>query len=231
MNKNYVAYYRVSTKRQGESGLGLEAQKQAVNLYAKTNGCILKEFTEVESGKKDNRPQLDMAIKECKQKNATLLIAKLDRLSRNVSFLFTLKQSINFVCLDLPDLNTLTLGIFATMAQHERELISKRTKSALQIKKQSGMKLGNPQNLTPQAREKGSHARARAVWEDNNKVQIYEYIKMYISANPNYLLKEISYHLNRLGYKRSGYITTDGKEFTPQVVHYYINYYKRNNLL
>lgn len=84
---------------------------------------------------------------------------------------------------------------------------------------------------TPQAREKGSHARARAVWEDNNKVQIYEYIKMYISANPNYLLKEISYHLNRLGYKRSGYITTNGKEFTPQVVHYYINYYKRNNLL
>ena len=137
MNNNYVAYYRVSTKRQGESGLGLEAQKQAVNLYAKTNGCILKEFTEVESGKKDNRPQLDMAIKECKQRNATLLIAKLDRLSRNVSFLFTLKQSINFVCLDLPDLNTLTLGIFATMAQHERGLISKRTKSALQIKNQS----------------------------------------------------------------------------------------------
>ena len=88
--KTYIAYYRVSTKRQGESGLGLEAQKQAVNLYAKNNGRILQEFTEVESGKKDKRPQLEQAINQCKQKEATLLIAKLDRLTRNVSFLFTL---------------------------------------------------------------------------------------------------------------------------------------------
>lgn len=228
---NFIAYYRVSTKRQGESGLGLESQKQAVNLYAQANGCILKEFTEVESGKKDNRPQLEIAIKECKQKNAILLIAKLDRLSRNVSFLFTLKQSINFVCLDLPDLNTLTLGIFATMAQHERELISKRTKAALQVKKQNGVKLGSPKNLTTEAAKKGAMSRKRAVWDDNNKVQIYEFIKMYISANPDYLLKEISYNLNRLGYKRSGYLPTDGKEFTPQNVHYLINYYKNEGLL
>jgi DNA invertase Pin-like site-specific DNA recombinase len=229
--KTYIAYYRVSTKRQGESGLGLEAQKQAVNLYAKNNGRILQEFTEVESGKKDKRPQLEQAINQCKQKEATLLIAKLDRLSRNVSFLFTLKESVNFVCLDLPDLNTLTLGIFATMAQHERELISKRTKAALQVKKSNGVKLGKPENLNYEAAVNGGIARKRAVWEDNNKVQIYEYIKMYIAANPDYLLKEISYNLNRLGYKRSGYITTDGKEFTPQNVWYLINYYKQENLL
>ena len=126
-NSKYVAYYRVSTKAQGDSGLGLEGQRSAVFNFVK--GTIVAEFTEVESGKNNQRAQLSAAIDRAKKENAVLVIAKLDRLSRNASFIFTLRDSgVNFQCVDMPDANTLTIGIFATLAQHERELISSRTK-------------------------------------------------------------------------------------------------------
>ena len=129
----YTLYTRVSTQQQGASGLGLEAQRAAVQRYA---ADITAEFTEIESGKKANRLQLAAAIAHCKQSGNTLLIAKLDRLSRDVVFIFTLRDSgINFVCADMPEANTLTIGILAVMAQHERELISQRTKAALSAKK------------------------------------------------------------------------------------------------
>lgn len=147
----YIAYYRVSTAKQGASGLGLDAQKSEVIRTIGNNGIILNEFTDIESGKNNNRVNLEAAISECKQTGAILIIAKLDRLSRDVEFLFKLKNSgIEIKACDLSDFNTLTLGIFATMAQHERELISKRTKDGLRAKKERALienpnfKFGNP---------------------------------------------------------------------------------------
>lgn len=137
----YVSYYRVSTKRQS---LGLDAQRATVSKYVKANGGkVIAEFSEKESGKLATRPKLHEALALCRKSGATLLIAKLDRLSRNVSFIFTLKDNgCNFVACDLPEFNTLTLAIFAGMAQQEAELISMRTKEALAALKAKGKKLG-----------------------------------------------------------------------------------------
>lgn len=147
--KQFISYYRVSTKKQGKSGLGLDAQETICKNYVDAHkGVIINSFVEVESGKNNNREKLHTAIAECKQTNSTLLIARLDRLSRSVEFIFSLKNSgINFTCVDLPELNTMTLGIFSTFAQSERERISERIKLALAEKKKKGVKLGKPENL------------------------------------------------------------------------------------
>jgi len=137
--KKYVAYYRVSTKKQGRSGLGLEAQVEIVKNHIGGSAQMVAEYTEVESGKKNNRQVLQTALKHCQSSGAILIIAKLDRLSRDVEFIFSLKNSkVDFICADIPDLNTLTLGIFATMAQYEREKISQRIVDALKAKKARG---------------------------------------------------------------------------------------------
>jgi DNA invertase Pin-like site-specific DNA recombinase len=176
MMTQYVAYYRVSTKMQGQSGLGLQAQKAMVTQFVK-NDPILEEFTEVESGKKDNRTQLLLAIAWAKQKGARLIIAKLDRLSRNASFIFMLRDSgVDFVCADMPDANTLTVGIFAVLAQHERELISARTKAALAAKKRAGAKLGKPENLGDQARLRSIQVRKQASQTSLANVQAMDII-------------------------------------------------------
>ena len=140
----FVAYYRVSTQRQGQSGLGLEAQQEAVRNYLNGgNWHLVDEFTEVESGKLNERQQLDAALKTCRKTKARLVIAKLDRLSRNAAFLLNLRDSkVDFVCADMPEANRLTIGIMAVMAEHEREMISKRTKEALAAAKRRGVKLG-----------------------------------------------------------------------------------------
>jgi len=126
----YVAYYRVSTDKQGESGLGLEAQQEAVRRVAR-NTPVLAEFTEVETGKKStasNRPQLLAAIEEAKKQSATLLIAKLDRLARNVYFISGLMESgVDFAAADMPQANRLTVHIMAAFAEHEARAISDRT--------------------------------------------------------------------------------------------------------
>jgi len=129
----YVAYYRVSTKKQGESGLGLEAQRTAVQRFTNNcTNCIVAEFTDIESGKNDDRTQLKQAIEAAKKHEAQLLIAKLDRLSRNAAFIFTLRDSqVDFICADMPNANRVTIGIMAVLAQDERERISQRTKAAL----------------------------------------------------------------------------------------------------
>ncbi|AUD03512.1 recombinase family protein [Spirosoma pollinicola] len=164
----YVAYYRVSIRAQGDSGLGLEAQRSSVAGYVKGSdrrAVILAEFTEIESSKNNQRVKLAEAIDRAKKENAMLVIAKLDPLSRNASFIFTLRDSgVNFQCVDMPDANTLTIGIFATLAQHERELISSRTKAALQAKIAQGATLGKPENMTFEAQAKGAAAnRQRAI--------------------------------------------------------------------
>lgn len=142
----FVAYYRVSTQKQGRSGLGLEAQKQAVQEYL--NGGkwkLVAEFTEIESGKKDDRPELAKALHRAKVTGATLVVAKLDRLSRNVAFLANLQESkVSFVCCDMKDATEFTINILAAVAQHERKLISERTKNAMAAAKKRGVKFGNP---------------------------------------------------------------------------------------
>ena len=133
----FITYLRVSTQKQGESGLGLEAQRNTVKIHAQQKKAdIIAEFVEVESGKKNDRPKLTESIQYAKENNAILLIAKLDRLSRNAGFIFKLRDTgVQFECCDIPDANTLTIGIFATVAQHERERISERTRQALAAKK------------------------------------------------------------------------------------------------
>lgn len=138
----YIAYYRVSTKRQGQSGLGLEAQQALVQPYA---DGILHSFTEVESGKVDARPQLDAALAMCRETGASILIAKIDRLSRDAAFLLALRKAgVDIVAADMPNAGTLEFGVRAVVAQHEREEISKRTKDALSAAKARGVKLGCP---------------------------------------------------------------------------------------
>ncbi len=130
-----VAYKRVSTQKQGKSGLGLEAQEAAINEYsAAKHARIIGEFTEVESGKNNERPQLVAALHHAKVTGATLVIAKLDRLSRSASFTLTLRDSgVRFVCCDMPEANDLTIGVLAVVAQAEAEAISRRTKDALKV--------------------------------------------------------------------------------------------------
>jgi DNA invertase Pin-like site-specific DNA recombinase len=147
----FVAYLRVSTARQGRSGLGLEAQRTAIRefLAACPGAQCLAEFVEQESGKRNDRPQLDAAILEARAYGATLLIAKLDRLSRNAHFLLGLKEAgIAFTCCDMPEATHLVVGIMAMVAEQEREFISDRTKKALAEAKKRGTKLGNPNGAT-----------------------------------------------------------------------------------
>ena len=160
----YVTYYRVSTDKQGKSGLGLEAQRAQVAAFiAARPGQVVGDFQEVETGKNDRRPQLIEALRMAKESGATLLIAKIDRLSRNAGFIFNLKDSgVDFVAVDMPDANTLTVGIMALLAQQEREMISSRTKAALQAKKAQGAKLGAALvgcNFTPAGRKKSAQVR------------------------------------------------------------------------
>lgn len=151
--KQYVSYIRVSTDKQGQSGLGLEAQRETCERFAGQNP-IIEEFVEVESGRDDHRPVLQKAIAYAKKHGATLLIAKLDRLSRKVSFIFKLMDDkVDFVAADLPEFNTLSIGIFATFAQYEAERISQRTKDALQAKIARGERWWR--ELTDEDRAKG----------------------------------------------------------------------------
>jgi DNA invertase Pin-like site-specific DNA recombinase len=167
MKGRFVAYYRVSTAKQGRSGLGLDAQRESVMAYLDGGRWeLLKEFTEVETGKGSNalerRPVLREAMDFAKKYKATLLIAKLDRLSRNLHFITSLMESkVRFVAADMPDANELTIHIMAALAQYERKMISERTKAALARAKANGKRLGNP-NLTPDNERRRREARVFA---------------------------------------------------------------------
>lgn len=144
--KRHVAYYRVSTDRQGRSGLGLDAQRAAVAAYVAGRGELSAEFVEIESGKRsDNRPQLAAALAACRQQRATLVIARLDRLARNVHFISGLMESAaEFAVVDMPSASRLTLHIMAAVAEEEAAMISRRTRDALAAAKARGIRLGNP---------------------------------------------------------------------------------------
>lgn len=163
----YITYYRVSTDQQSRSGLGLEAQQaQVARFLQERPGTVIAAFQEVESGKVNNRPQLTEALSKARQTGARLLIAKLDRLSRNASFILGLKESgVDFMAADMPDANTLTVGIMALLAQQEREMISARTKAALQARKARGLKLGAALvgvNFTDEGRHRSGRIRREA---------------------------------------------------------------------
>jgi DNA invertase Pin-like site-specific DNA recombinase len=160
----WVSYLRVSTGRQGQSGLGIEAQRKAVEDFLNGGSWELaKEYVEIESGKKTDRPVLAEALKACRLYGAKLVIAKIDRLSRDAHFLLGLeKAGVDFVAADMPTANRLTVGIMAMVADEERRMISKRTKEALAAAKRRGVKLGGYRGakLTRKIREAGSAATA-----------------------------------------------------------------------
>ena len=158
----WVSYLRVSTDKQGASGLGIEAQRKAVEVYLNGGSWTLaQEFVEVESGKRNSRPQLVAALAACKKLKAKLVVAKLDRLARNVAFVSKLMESgVEFVACDFPHANKLTIHILAAVAEHERELISARTKEALAAAKARGVKLGGPKQAL--AAKRGAKANREA---------------------------------------------------------------------
>lgn len=171
MAVQWIGYLRVSTERQGRSGLGLEAQRAAVEAHiASAGGRLLSEYVEVESGKRDDRPKLGEALEACRLTGATLLIAKLDRLSRDAAFLLGLQRAgVAFTAADMPHADPFTVGIMALVAQREREMISQRTKAALAAAKARGTTLGGFRGrrvdgrLGAEARRKAADEFAQAV--------------------------------------------------------------------
>lgn len=160
-----INYLRVSTAKQGRSGLGEAAQRAAIDAFCATRGCEpLGEYREIESGKRDDRPELARALHHAKMTGATLVIAKLDRLSRNLVFLATLQEAgTKFVAADMPEANELTIHIMAAMAQAERKAISKRTKEALAAAKARGTRLGNPMGAKAFGPYRGNAAAVEAI--------------------------------------------------------------------
>ena len=175
MSIKYVAYYRVSTDKQGDSGAGLDAQKADVMKFiASTGGHLHAEYTDIESGSKFDRQGLQMAIATANMNGATLVVAKMDRLSRKVADLFTIRDSkISIAICDMPDMDTLKFGIYATFAQHEREMISSRTKKALKARKDAGMILGKLDNLTDAGRAKGRAKHTSNARMNGNNMRAY----------------------------------------------------------
>ena len=176
----FVAYFRVSTQAQGASGLGLDAQRQAVSRHvAACGGALVGEFQEVESGKRNDRPEIAAALAACRLRRATLVIAKLDRLARNVAFISSLMEAgVEFVACDNPYATRLTIHILAAVAEHEREMISQRTIAALAAAKARGVVLGNP-NLRPGSR---SSARAAAKVRSQHADKHAQDVELYICA-------------------------------------------------
>ena len=207
----FITYYRVSTQRQGLSALGLEAQRNSVLSFL-NNRTILAEYTDIETGKNDNRPELLKAIELAKQTNSTLLIAKLDRLSRNLTFVSTLMDTkVRFICCDMPDANELTIHIFAALAQWERVRIAERTRTALQALKARGKKLGKPENFTDEVRKMGPVRLKQIANENPNNQKAKKVINLLNRNGRN--LREIAIELNEAGFR-----TSRGNQFGPEQV-------------
>ena len=226
MTKNseqYVSYLRVSTQKQGYSGLGLGGQKEIIKnfLHDKTP---IAEFTEIESGRKTDRPKLKEALTQCRTTGATLIVAKLDRLARNVSFLSNLLESdVEIVFCDFPQANKMVLHILAAISQYEAELTAQRTKAALQAKKARGAKLGNPEHLMnkhKQAIANSNKTNSEKAKKNPNNKRAVAFLKVMISQGKS--LTEMTDILNS-----EGFVTAQGCKFVPATVRRLI---KRNNL-
>ncbi|WP_333003064.1 recombinase family protein [Vibrio coralliilyticus] len=203
--KKYVIYYRVSTKKQGESGLGLDAQERDVNLfldnYSEIPYEVLGTFTDVESGKSDERPEFNEAIAIAKKHKAELLVAKLDRLSRRVSVLSALMEEITIRVAVMPNADNFQLHIYAALAEQERDFISKRTKAALQEAKARGVKLGGNRGNIDKANEAASQKAKNDAERYRNHIDL-------IRSSGITSYKGIATELNKLGVK-----TVRGREF------------------
>ena len=210
--KKAVAYYRVSTARQGASGLGLEAQRASVTAYAKANRlAIVADFTEIETGtRKKKRKEIYKALAAAKACDGVLLIAKLDRLARNVAFISSLMESgAPFVCVDLPQVTPLTLHILAAIAEYEAALVSARTKATAQVLKKKGIKLGTPENMTHAAQLKGGQATKESALEAY--ALVIGYAKVLRDSGMTYAA--LAAKLNQEGHR-----TRKGKDFDPTTV-------------
>ena len=199
----YVAYYRVSTNKQGYQGLGMEAQHESVASFIdSTGGELVEEYTEVKSGKRNDRPELEKALRKCKLTGFTLLIAKLDRLSRNASFLLSIRDSnIKFVAADMPEANNLTIGLMACLAEYESELISKRTKAALKVAKSRGTVLGNPRLDEVRCTDVTAAQTARLEKAKERNTEILEVIsEIQKDTDDKLSLRAIANRLNAAGY-------------------------------
>lgn len=207
---NYISYLRQSTKKQSLSNLGIEAQREIIQKYL---GQIkpIAEFVETESGKKTDRPKLAEALELCRKTKSTLIVAKLDRLSRNVAFTSKLLESdVEIKFCDFPEANRLVLHIIASIAEYEAGLISTRTKQALKAKKARGVSLGKPENLVNNLGKAITKSnltnRQKALDNDNNRRAI---AMLKVMATQDLSLSEMARRLNE-----EGFVTSQGKQFT-----------------
>ena len=219
----YVAYLRVSTQKQGYSGLGLEAQREIIHNYLHDT-IPISEYVEVESGRKSDRPKLKEALSQCRKEGAILIVAKLDRLARSVSFLSSLLESdVEIVFCDFPQENKMVLHIISAISQYEAELTAARTKAALQAKKARGFRLGNPEHLLDKHEEAIQNSiktcKAKADSNPNNKRAI-ALLRTLVKEEHTY--QEMAEILNR-----EGFVSSHGCSFTKSTVYKLI---KRNNL-
>lgn len=215
MKGKFVAYYRVSTNKQGINGLGMDAQRNSVRNYLNGgNWSLIAEFAEVETGKRNDRQELAKAITLCRKEKAKLLIAKLDRLARNAAFLLNLRDSgVDFIAVDMPHADKFTVGIMALVAEKERDMISQRTKDGLAAAKRRGTKLGNPRPAGAiKSAIKVNMQRADAYAESLAPV-IREIQKAHVAS-----LRGIAQCLNARGFK-----TPNGKAFAAQSVKNILN--------
>ncbi|NVK23530.1 MAG: recombinase family protein [Gammaproteobacteria bacterium] len=211
---NFIAYYRVSTQRQGQSGLGLESQQSIVKDYvSRQEGKLLFEYTEIESGKKSDRPKLLEALNHCQLTNSTLVVSKLDRLSRDLHFLTTvMKSNIQFLCCDQENSGTLILHVLAAVAESEGAAISERTKLALQAAKKRGVKLGNP-NFSEVRNNCTKNAHAQFLANTVKYQKAIQPVIENIRAQDITTYTGIANELNKLGFK-----SRTGKKFYPTTV-------------
>ena len=210
MNTTYVAYLRQSTKKQGVSGLGIEAQRQIIQKFLGQEKPIA-EYVETESGKRTDRPKLAEALDLCRKTKSTLIVAKLDRLSRNVAFTSKLLESdVEIKFCDFPEANRLVLHIIASIAEYEAGLISQRTKQSLKAKKSRGIQLGKPENLTnnlDRAIENSRQTIHKKANDNPNNKRAVAMLKVLIGQELS--LSEMARRLNE-----EGFVTSQGKKFT-----------------
>ena len=222
-NNQYVAYLRVSTQKQGYSGLGIEAQREIIQKYLHDKTPVA-EYVEIESGRKKDRPKLKEALMLCRKTEAVLIVAKLDRLARNVSFLSNLLENdVEIVFCDFPQANKMMLHILSAISQYEAELIAVRTKSALQAKKVRGFRLGNPEHLMDkhkQAIQNSIKTCKRKADNNPNNTRAVAMLRTLIKEE--YTLKSMADILNR-----EGFVTSQGCSFSKSTVYKLI---KRYNL-
>lgn len=222
-NNRYVAYLRVSTQKQGYSGLGLESQREIIQKHLRDKMPIA-EYVEIESGRKKDRPKLKEALMLCRKTEAILIVAKLDRLARNVSFLSSLLESdVEIIFCDFPQANKMVLHILSAISQYEAELIAARTKSALQAKKSRGYRLGNPEHLMDRhglAIQNSIRACKRKADNNPNNTRAVAMLRTLIKED--HTLKEMADILNK-----EGFVTSQGYSFSKSTVYKLI---KRYNL-